>query len=187
MSSSSSSSDDSNEESGIDNHPAPVDVALSSSSSYDDSSSEESDSDDDSPKINNNSFPDKIIGGGNEEELEDRTIKMLQNLSKDEHLQEVQQFIQNLNSADSSKPAAPRLKKVPPNDLLQDQITWSSILSLGLSLVGFNSRRQASAREELNINRFISFFGTRPQALAPLSKMSKSCFLKNVHHVKIYS
>ena len=186
MSSSSSSSDDSNEESGIDNHPAPVDVALSSSSSYDDSSSEESDSDDDSPKINNNSFPDKIIGGGNEEELEDRTIKMLQNLSKDEHLQ-VQQFIQNLNSADSSKPAAPRLKKVPPNDLLQDQITWSSILSLGLSLVGFNSRRQASAREELNINRFISFFGTRPQALAPLSKMSKSCFLKNVHHVKIYS
>ena len=46
MSSSSSSSDDSNEESGIDNHPAPVDVALSSSSSYDDSSSEESDSND---------------------------------------------------------------------------------------------------------------------------------------------
>ena len=53
-------------------------------------------------------------------------------------------------------------------DLTIQSITPSKILSLGLSLVGFSAERQASARKELNIRRFISFYGAPPTALAPL-------------------
>jgi hypothetical protein len=62
------------------------------------------------------------------------------------------------------------------NDLSQQAITPSTILSSGLYYAGFDSRRQASARKDLNDRRFIAFYGAPPEALVPLFKDIREMF-----------
>jgi len=83
---------------------------------------------------------------------------MLQRLNGDE-LKKAQQFINRLNATNTEKiPAPPTCEKTSlQKDLSQQAITPSTILSVGLQHVGFDSRRQASASKVLNIERFISF------------------------------
>ena len=136
------------------------------------SSSIDSDSDED---VDNSKEPFSIKN----EEL-DRTTNMLQLLNKDK-LQKVQQFIKSLDStnmAELSKKVSNYEKSSSPMDLSQQSITPSDVLSLGLNYVGFDYRRQASASEDLNIRRFISFYGAPPQALAPLFKDIREMFQK---------
>jgi len=144
------------------------DISSTSSSIVDSDSDEDVDNNKESFSIEN-------------EEL-DRTTKMLQHLNKDK-LQKVQQFIKSLDStnmAELSKKVRnyEKEKTSPPMDLSQQSITPSEVLSLGLNYVGFDYRRQASASEDLNIRRFISFYGAPPQALAPLFKDIREMFQK---------
>ena len=62
-----------------------------------------------------------------------------------------------------------RKKYNPPRPIhLAFPITLSTVLSSGLSYVGFDTRRQAGASDDLNIRRFIAFYGAPPKALVPL-------------------
>jgi hypothetical protein len=104
----------------------------------------------------------------------ERIMKRLQNLSV-ENLKHVEHFIKRLDAKDTPKSTPHFVKELLP-DLTQQSITPPKILSLGLSHVGFDIHRQASAREELNSKRFISFYGAPPQALAPLFRDVRDMF-----------
>ena len=104
----------------------------------------------------------------------ERIMKRLQNLSV-ENLKHVEHSIKRLDAKDTPKSTPHFVKELLP-DLTQQSITPPKILSLGLSHVGFDIHRQASAREELNSKRFISFYGAPPQALAPLFRDVRDMF-----------
>ena len=107
----------------------------------------------------------------------DRTTKMFQHLNGDE-LKKNKKFIKSLDATNTDKlPTLSTSKKTSSQmDLSQQAITPSTILSVGLQYVGFDSRRQASASKDLNIERFISFYGAPPEALAPLFRENRNMF-----------
>ena len=136
----------------------------STSSSNEDS---ESDSDEDGVNTKQNYY---------DEEL-DRTRRMLERLDGGE-LKKVQQFINGLNATNKKKtPAPPKCEKTTlHSDLSQEAITPANLLSVGLQHVGFDPRRQASANNVLNVERFIAFYGAPPEALAPLFRDVRNMF-----------
>lgn len=96
---------------------------------------------------------------------------MLQHLS-DKNLRKVQEFIKSLDSSTnnttivSTRPQHEKTCSIPKTTL--QLITPASLLSEGLSYVGFDPSRQSRASKDLNIKRFVSFFGAPPAALSPL-------------------
>ena len=109
----------------------------------------------------------------NEERMTDldRTTRMLQHLNK-KNLRKVQEFIKSLDSSTnnttivSTRPQHEKTCSIPKTTL--QLITPASLLSEGLSYVGFDPSRQSRASKDLNIKRFVSFFGAPPAALSPL-------------------
>jgi hypothetical protein len=143
------------------------------------SSSSASESDDDSSSsIPGEEEEEEFTLFPNKEEL-DMTTRMLQHLSG-ENLQKVQEFIKSLDSSTnnttivSTRPQHKKTSSIPKTTL--QFITPATLLSEGLSHVGFNHSRQSRASKDLNIRRFVSFFGAPPAALSPLFKDIRDMF-----------
>ena len=173
---SSSDEDDSEEEQKQnDNHACDVLYSSSSSSIISSSSSsdgEESSDDDDDDKSPSDKGPDDMKVSrparsfGSDDESSD--FSAAPETDSDASESESNDDTNNQMKPLSLQHAAGLRGQCSPPRELALPITPATVLFSGLNYVGFDRKRQASARDDLNIRRFIAFYGAPPTALSPL-------------------